>query len=105
MEPEDPELQRVFREEARRRVREMARALRRRADPGGLWRHAHSLKGAAGTVGEHRVERLAKDIAETVQDETGRPRPWTRDARERVRRDVDDLEDELRRMDGGAGQT
>ncbi|HLE98149.1 MAG TPA: Hpt domain-containing protein [Candidatus Thermoplasmatota archaeon] len=98
MEPDDPELRRVFLEEARRRVREMATALRGRAGRDKLWRHAHSLTGAASSVGEEGVERLARDIAEAVRDETGRPRAWTREARVRVERDVAGIEDELGRL-------
>ena len=95
---DDAELRDVFRDEARRRVREMAKAVRGQSGRERIWRHAHSLKGAAGSVGEGAVERLAQDIAEAVRDEQGRPLPWTDEARERVVRDVEKIEDELRRL-------
>lgn len=62
----------IFRLEARRRAQRIEALTQRGIPPrdsperAELWRHAHSLKGTAGSLGHEEIERLAALLAEPL---------------------------------------
>ncbi|MFA5862296.1 MAG: Hpt domain-containing protein, partial [Candidatus Thermoplasmatota archaeon] len=88
----------IFLREAKQRMSEIDRILSAREfpEPGSdrareLWRHAHSLKGTAGSLGHARVEAAAERLARLL-DPTGTARSETRPEDENeVRGVVDEL--------------
>ena len=96
---DDPEIEAIFRREARTRV-DGLRATLEGDDADAhyaLFRHAHSLKGIASMTGHERVAALAERLVGRVRDAQGNPR--TPDDAEAVRDDVARLTDELARLE------
>lgn len=95
------EIDAIFVAEAQRRLDEVARILDapfpRPETPAFaiLLRHAHSLKGTAGTLGHHEIEALAAAAWLRLDSERRTPDPRRE---EEVREEFAQMGDELRRL-------
>lgn len=95
----DDELRRIFNEEADARARDLERAaFSGPLERDTIFRHAHSLKGLAGTFGHARVASMAERVASELQDRLGRPRTLTEAEERRVKEEIRTLVDEIARL-------
>lgn len=102
---EGNEIDRVFRDEARRRIARVRAIVEkglpsaRSAERAELWRHIHSLHGTASSLGHDRIGALSEGIATRLGAE-GQPglRDVPDDERPVVEREIADLVREVDAM-------
>lgn len=99
---DDPEIEAIFRKEARTRVAGLLDTLAKGGSESryALFRDAHTLKGIADMAGHDDVARLAADIVGRLRDPQGKPLAPSAADEAALREDVRRLEREVARLTG-----